>query len=123
MSRSTSVRRSQKTRKTSSSSLRSIMRIKARALSSLSMEMNSCWMLSTVLTPLAVAISAGSRVWSRARRRRVSGKVAENSRVCRSSGVKRRIFFTSSMKPISSISSASSRTTNSVQGKDRNFCS
>ena len=69
--------------------------------------------------PLAVATSLGSRVCSRASRRRSGGKVAEKRSVWRSSGVRFRIAFTSSMKPISSISSASSSTTNSVQGKLR----
>ena len=73
--------------------------------------------MSTVDTPAAVATSTGFRVFSRASFSTSGGKVAEKSSVCRSSGVNERIFLTSSMKPISSISSASSSTTNSVQGK------
>ena len=76
-------------------------------------------MLSTVETPLAVAISTGSVVYPRASSRSGVGNVAENSSVWRYSLQASRIFFTSSMKPISSILSASSRMANSVQGNCR----
>ena len=46
------------------------------------------------------------------------GIVAEKRSVCRSSGVLSRIFDTSSMKPMSSMRSASSRTTTSHQTRD-----
>ena len=113
------MRRAQNTRNTSSRPLPSIISASVRSRPS-SLTGSQYWaMVSTVAIPLAVAISTGSRVDSLASLSSDVGKVAEKSIVWRFSSQAATIARTSSMKPISSILSASSSTTNSVQGKLR----
>ena len=64
-----------------------------------------------VVSPRPIWMRTGSRWYFRARALMRAGIVAENSTVCRSSGVACRMESMSSAKPMSSISSASSRIT------------